>query len=348
MTSNAPVKTQVPVKRAQEVAGPGARPSLGEALSNPWARFLAGMVLVLLVLLLLGAEPYYLSLATMGVFFAALASAWNIIGGFGGQFSLGHAVFFGVGGYTVALLQIHWEVSLPLALGASLVVGALTALALAAVLFRLRGPFFAIGTLALTQVALALVNYFDWTGGANGLHIPYGVRAITDTDQWTMVFFAFFVLCVGLSLLIRTSRLGYYLIAVRDDEDAAAAAGISPLLTKTLGLVISAGLTSVGGGLFVSYLGFLDPVTFMSLIHISAFLPLLALVGGIGTVIGPVLGAFLLQPGSAYLRGELAGSTAGVSELVIGLLFVLCALYFREGIWGQFQKLTKGRRTDES
>lgn len=318
--------------------------SAGRRALNPWVWFFIGIAVVGGVLFVLAGEPYFLSLATTGVFFAALASAWNIIGGFGGQFSLGHAVFFGVGGYTVALMQIHLDAPLLLSLVVALVLGGVTAAALAAVLFRLRGPFFAIGTLALNVVALAIVNFLDWTGGANGLHIPFASRAITDAKAWTVVFFVFFSLCVATALLVRTSRLGYSLIAVRDDEDAAAAAGISPLLTKTAGLIISACLTALGGGLFVSYLGFLDPPTFMSLVHISAFLPLLALVGGIGTVIGPVLGAFLLQPLSTYLRGEFAGSAAGVSELVIGLMFVLCALYFREGIWGQLKKLSSLRR----
>jgi branched-chain amino acid transport system permease protein len=305
-----------------------------------WGGFAVAMAVLAVITLLIVQDPYYRALATTALLFAGLAVAWNILGGYGGQFSLGHAVFFAIGAYSVSLLLVNkgwpWYVGL--------VIGILICVVLAALvswpLFRLRGPFFSIGTLALSEVALALANFFDWTGGTQGVQIPFKVRPINDQDAWVAIFFGFLAFCLAVSLWVIRSRLGYYLIATRDDEDAASASGANPLLVKTVAFMISAGLTGLGGGLFVLYVGFLDPPSFLSALAVGAYIPLLALIGGIGTLVGPMLGGFILQPGEAYLRGQLAGGTPGVSRLVVGVILVLVALYFREGIWGRVRQLT--------
>jgi branched-chain amino acid transport system permease protein len=300
-----------------------------------WGGFAVGLVVLAVITLLIAQDPYYRNLATGALLFGGLAVAWNILGGYGGQFSLGHAVFFAIGAYSTSLLLVDrgwpWYVGI--------VIGMLISVALAALmswpLFRLRGPFFSIGTLALSEVALALANFFDWTGGTQGVQIPFLERPITDQDAWVWIFFAFLALTLAVSLGVIRSRLGYYLVATRDDEDAASASGANPLLVKTVAFMISAALTGLGGGLFVLYVGFLDPPSFLSALEVGAYIPLLALIGGIGTLVGPMLGGFLLQPGEAYLRGQLAGGTPGVSRLIVGVILILVALYFREGIWGK-------------
>ena len=305
-----------------------------------WGGYAVGLVVLALVTLVVAQDPYYRTLATGALLFAGLAVAWNILGGYGGQFSLGHSVFFAIGAYSVSLLKVDhgW----PWYLG--LLVGVLLSVVLAALvswpLFRLRGPFFAIGTLALSEVVLALAYFFDWTGGTHGVQIPFKERPITNQAVWVAIFFGYLAFCLAVSLWVIRSRLGYYLVATRDDEDAASASGANPLLVKTMAFMISAGLTALGGGFFVLYVGFLDPPSFLSALEVGAYIPLLALIGGIGTLVGPMLGAFLLQPGEAYLRGQLAGGTPGVSRLIVGLILVLFALYFREGIWGKVTQLT--------
>jgi branched-chain amino acid transport system permease protein len=304
-----------------------------------WGGYAVGMVILAVVMLIVSQDPYYRTLATGGMVFAGLAVAWNILGGYCGQFSLGHAVFFAIGGYSVALLKVNrgW----PWYFG--LIVGVLVCAVLAALvswpLFRLRGPFFSIGTLALSEVTLALAYYFDWTGGTHGVQIPYRERPITDQSLWVAIFFVFLAFCLAVSLGIVRSRLGYYLVATRDDEDAASASGVNLLGVKTVAFAISAALTGLGGGLFVLYVGFLDPPSFLSVLEVGAFIPLLALIGGIGTLAGPLIGAFLLQPGEGYVRGLLAGGTPGVSRLIIGVILTLAALFFREGIWGKARQL---------
>lgn len=304
-----------------------------------WGGFAIGMAVLAGITLLVGQDPYYRTLATAALLFAGLAVAWNILGGYAGQFSLAHAVFFAIGAYSVSLLMVNngW----PWYFG--LVVGIVICVVLAALvswpLFRLRGPFFAIGTLALSEVAFALAYFFEWTGGTQGVQIPFLERPITDQNVWLAVFFGFLAFCLAVSLWVIRSRLGYYLVAVRDDEDAASASGANPLLVKTIAFMISAALTALGGGLFVLYVGFLDPPSFLSALEVGAYIPLLALIGGIGTLVGPMLGAFLLNPGEAYLRGELAGGTPGVSRVVVGVILIAVALYFREGLWGKLSPL---------
>lgn len=322
------------ISRSDAGAGLESPKAAVESAARAWGKYALGMLLVVVLVLVLGQDNYWLGLLGMGLLFGGLAAAWNIIGGFGGQFSLGHAVFFGVGAYSVALLQVRagWPVLAGLAVGVVLAVPVAVLLALP--LFRLRGAFFAIGTLAVHEVFVALVNFFEWTGGPRGVRIPVAEMVSFSRRTWTFIFFLYMAAVVAHSLLIIRSRLGYYLIAVRDDQEAAAAAGASPLWVKTQGLIISACWTALGGGLFVSFIGFLDPPSLLNIVDIGVRFPLLALIGGLSTVAGPVIGALFLQPAEAYITGGLANLPVGVSRLIIGLILVLGALFFKKGIWG--------------
>lgn len=304
-----------------------------------WGGFVIGMLILGLGSKLVSADGYYNSLANAGCLFGGLAAAWNILGGYCGQFSFGHAVFVGIGAYSVALTKAdhNWGTLPGIILG--MMISIAVAIAISWPLFRLRGSFFAIGTLAFSEVALSLALYFTWTHGAMGVQIPFERLPIVDQQVWLLVLFAYLAFCMGTSLFLIRGRLGYYMIAVRDDEATAAASGINPLTIKTIAFAISAALTSLGGSLYVLYQGNLDPRSFLSTLEIGAFIPLLALIGGLGTVVGPLLGAFFLEPGQTYLRGQFAGSLAGVSQGTIGLILILAALYFRQGIWGALQQL---------
>jgi branched-chain amino acid transport system permease protein len=292
---------------------------------RPWLYYGLGMGILAVLVLLLQDDPYWLNLLSLGLVFGGLATAWNIIGGFGGQFSLGHAVFFGLGAYSVALLQTRAGWSPWLALVVAALIPAAVSLLIAWPLFRLKGPFFAIGTLALSEVVHALAVYFEFTGGRSGLRIPVTEAVITQRTTWSWVFLGFLALAVAHTVHIKNSRLGYYLIAVRDDDEAASAAGVNPLVVKTQALVISAAWTGLGGGLYVMFLGLLDPDSIMSVLLIGVRLPLIALIGGIGTIPGPVIGALLLQPGEFFLRGLLSDLPVGMTQVLIGLLLVLAA-----------------------
>lgn len=306
-----------------------------------WGGFVVGMLILGLGSKLVSSDGYYNSLVNAGCLFGGLAAAWNILGGYCGQFSFGHAVFVGIGAYSVALTKAdhNWGTLPGIILG--IMISIAVAIAISWPLFRLRGSFFAIGTLAFSEVALSLALYFTWTHGAMGVQIPFDRLPIVDQQVWLLVFFAYLAFCMGTSLFLIRGRLGYYMIAVRDDEATAAASGINPLTIKTIAFAISAALTSLGGSLYVLYLGNLDPRSFLSTLEIGAFIPLLALIGGLGTLVGPLLGAFFLEPGQTYLRGQFAGSLAGVSQGTIGLILIIAALYFRQGIWGALQMFGK-------
>ena len=316
-----------------------------EALTS----YLFGMGLALLPLLFFSRDPHFLNIIAYAYLMGGLATAWNIIGGFGGQFSLGHGVFFAIGAYITAQFYMVWELS-P---WVSLLIGAAMAAAVAALIswptFRLHGPFFAIATLALNEVAFVLVNHFDsFTGGPRGILIPFraGFERMIFTQRWHygLLMFSFVALTIAVSMVLRRSRLGYYLLAVREDEAAAGAAGINVLQVKLTGMALSAALTAMGGSLFAMYLRYVDPSAVFSLQEAGVKFALLALIGGIGTIFGPLMGAAFIVPIENILRAEFAERLPGMSLAVVGVLMVLSALFMKQGIAGVGRKWWQKRQ----
>jgi branched-chain amino acid transport system permease protein len=326
---------------ARRVATPSSRPI--------WPHLL-GLLLLLLPIYLLHGNPFWVGILAFTYLFAGLAASWNIIAGFGGQFSLAHGVFFGVGAYTVTLLYLRAGISPWL----GLIPAALLSAAISALIswptFRLRGPFFAIATMALNEVAAVFANYFGGlTGGPQGLLIPFraGFVNMIFVERWkySLLTGGFMVLVVAVSLVLLRSRLGYYLLAVREDEDAARAAGIPALRVKILGMMISAGLTGVGGGLFALFVRVIDPPTLFSLQDVGVKFALLTLIGGMGTIWGPVLGAALIIPLENFLRTWLSDALPGGHYIVLGLFMILAARFMKRGIAGAYLTIIGRRRS---
>ena len=324
---------------------PPLRPAVGIL---PWRRvallYAGGMALTLLPFLLLSGNFFWLNIITYTYLFAGLAVAWNILAGFGGQFSLGHGVFFAIGAYTTARLFLDWGISpwfgiLPGAL-ASAIIGPLIFLPT----FRLKGSFFAIATLAFNEVGLVFANYMESiTGGPRGLQVPFRAALqnmiFTDPRAYAVLMFAFMAIAVGISVVLMRHRLGYYLLAVREDEDAARAAGISVTGVKLRATALSAGLTAIGGGLFAMYVRTIDPLTLFSLPDIGVKFALLSLIGGMGTITGPVLGAFLIIPLEGYLRAVFGGLGPGIHLIILGFVMLLAAIFMRRGVAGAIDSL---------
>jgi len=297
---------------------------------------LAGMAL--LVALAAG-DSFWLNILATAFLFAGLASAWNVIGGLGGQFSLGHSVFFAVGAYTTANLYLRAGVPPWFGLLAGGALAALVAMLVSWPVFRLRGPFFAIATMALTEVALALGNYAEWiTGGTRGMSIPFRLgfanMIFRDRMSYAMLMGGYAAICIMVVLAVTRSRLGYYLKAVRDNEQAAGAAGIDVLRTKLAGMAISAALTGAGGGLFLMSVRVADPTSLLSLFDFGVKFALIALIGGLGTVYGPLLGALLVVPLESWLRAEFGGLAPGVNLIALSLVLILAALFLKRGVMG--------------
>lgn len=323
--------------------------SVIESGQRAWLKYALGMGLALLPFVLLKDDAHWVNIIAFTYLMGGLAASWNIVGGFGGQFSLGHGVFFGIGAYMTAGFVIRfgfspWLTMVPIAIFAAGV-----AMLISWPTFRLRGPFFAIATLAFNEVAFVLANHFDsLTGGPRGLMIPYkaGFENMIFRERWqyALLMFVFVAVVIATCVWLRRSRLGYYLLAVREDEDAARAAGINVLAVKLKGMALSAGLTAIGGTLFTMYLRYIDPPTLFTLPEVGVKFALLALIGGIGTIWGPLLGAALIVPFENWLRAELSDSLPGVSLAILGALMVLAALFMKRGVVGAIDSAVRRLR----
>lgn len=325
-----------------------ARPRLATALSQaPWL----ALVLALLCALVFAAsgDRVVLNVLAHTFLFAGLATAWNIIGGYGGQFSLAHGVFFAAGAYLAANLHLHHGISPWVSLAPAALLCAALAVAISWPTFRLRGPFFAIATLAFNEVAFVLANYAESiTGGPRGLIIPFRPALhnmiFRDRLSYALLMLGFLAVCLVVSLLVWRSRLGYALQAVRDNDEAARACGIDVLRTKLAGMGISAALTGAGGVLFLMYVRVIDPPTLLTLPEIGVKFALISLIGGVGTLYGPLLGAALIMPLENWLRTELSGVVPGGHLIVLGTVLVLAALFLKRGIVGAIGDLAAARR----
>ncbi len=321
--------------------------------SRTWGLYTGGLLVTLLPLAMLSGDLFWVNILIYTYLFAGLAVAWNIIGGFGGQFSLGHGVFFALGAYMTARLYLGWGISPWL----GMIPGALICATIGPLIFwptfRLKGSFFAIATLAFNEVGLVMANYLHTvTGGPRGLQIPFkaglGNMIFADQRIWALVMFGFMAICVAITIVLMRSRLGYYLLAVREDEEAAHAAGIDVTWVKLRGTALSAALASIGGSLFAMYVRTIDPPTLFSLADIGVKFALIALIGGIGTIIGPVLGAFLIIPAESYLRAVMGGGLPGMHLVVLGGVMLLAALFMRRGVAGALDALWRRRSKSES
>ena len=330
------------MSRTEDVAAPARKPALTPGITT-FGYELVRIAIVALALVALAwfysGTPFILNILAYTFLFAGLATSWNIIGGYGGQFSLAHGVFFAIGAYTTANLYLHFQISPWLALIPSAGLAALLAVLVSWPTFRLRGPFFAIATMALNEVAFVLANYFDvLTGGPRGISLPFKAgfanMIFTNRYAYALLMLGFLVVCLLVAGMVLRSRLGYYLQAVRDDEDAARATGIHVLHVKLTGMAISAALTGIGGALFAMYLRFVDPPTLLSLPDIGVRFALIALIGGVGTLYGPVLGALLIVPVEQQLRATLGGMIPGMHLIVLGAVLILCALFMKRGLLG--------------
>jgi len=283
-----------------------------------------------------------------------LAQAWNILGGFGGQFSFGHALFFGTGAYAQAILQLQFNVSawlaLPLAMGASAMVGAWVG----ALSFRygLKGSYFALVTLAFAEVFRIVALSVPFTGAGVGLMLPlqssaaamqFGTRA---GFVWLMLGLVALALCV--TVWLRHSRFGAYLQAVRDNEDAARAIGVNPFQVKLLATVLSGGLMGAGGAFYVQVFQYIDPgIAYGPHTSVEALVG--AIVGGMGTLWGPVVGALALHV-LADLTRNLFGQLPGINMVIYGAVLVMIVMFLPRGIAGSdvsvraaWQRWTGGR-----
>jgi len=283
-------------------------------------------------------NPFAIDIFIRVLLFAFIGVAWNLIGGYAKQLSLGHAAYFGLGAYTSTILQIRFGISPWIGMMAGGVVAMLASLPIGALCFRLRGPYFAIATIATAQVLMLLfLKFRDFAWGAEGTTLPNLGNAplMMQFDAKAAYYYiALALLALGLGITYRIERswMGYYLVAVGEDEDAAEAVGVNALQVKRRIYLLSAFLTALAGTFYVQYIYFIDPNMAFSF-NISVEAALVSIVGGIGTIWGPVVGTVLLESTSALLQSWL-GSSGGVQLTVYSLMLIAVILWRPTGLLG--------------
>ncbi|WP_246160524.1 ABC transporter permease subunit [Aureimonas fodinaquatilis] len=284
--------------------------------------------------------------------FAALSTAWNIVGGFAGQMSLGHAIFYGIGGY-VGVIMFNMGISPWLSMFVGAALAAVVGMVISYPCFRLKGPFFTLATIAFLEVFRVLSLHFTGiTGGATGLMIELklGWTWMVFRERWPALVIIFGMLLVTLLVawLVRNSRLGFYLVATRERESAARSAGVRTVQVRLAAIAISSALCAMVGTFHAMYLTFIEPAAMFGLAF-SIQIALFALIGGIGTVAGPLLGAVLLVPLTEWARASLGSSALGLHGFVYGLVLIGCVLFMPNGIMGLLKRWfgTKDKTEDE-
>jgi branched-chain amino acid transport system permease protein len=303
-----------------------------------WLSVLAAIVLLLPVVV---TSRFAIDIFIRILLFAFIGVAWNLMGGYAKQLSLGHAAYFGLGAYASTILEIRFGISPWLGMLAGGVVAMLASLPIGALCFRLRGPYFAIATIATAQVLMLLfLKFRDFAWGAEGTTIPnFGdAPLMMQFDAKAAYYYvALGLLALGLAITYRIehSWMGYYLVALGEDEDAAEAVGVNAPRIKRDIYMISAFLTALAGTFYVQYIYFIDPATAFSF-NISVEAALVSIVGGIGTLWGPVVGTILLETTSALLQSWLGSSAGGVQLTVYSLILIAVILWRPSGLLGLF------------
>jgi branched-chain amino acid transport system permease protein len=333
----------VPPLKPRAGEAPSRRPRLQKNVTAAHMTLLALLALTVIV-----AAPHVsgrlVALAISLLLFAGWATAWDLLGGWTGQVSLGHAAFVGVGAYSVALGAQHWDLGLVWTIPLGALLSGLLALAWGSLTFRLRGSYFVLSTIAVAEILRLIAINERWlTGGAQGIFIfslppLFGLDVFERSNQLFMAL-AFFVGVLTVTALVSRGRLGYRMRAVREDEEAAQAAGIDPRRVKLTAFTLSAGLTAVGGAVYAVYLSFLEPHDIFFL-PLSVQIALTAIIGGRGTVWGPFAGALLLVGSRELFRGAFDEANL----LIYGVLVLIVILFAPRGLVGELTRSAVRRR----
>ena len=322
------------------------------------ALLLLGALLIVLVAAPLFAGDYLLTVLILILYFAYIGQSWNIMMGFAGLLSLGHALYVGLGAYTAAALYIHYGIGPWLGLLVAVPVAALAGAFIGFLAFRFRvaGVYFAILTIALAEFARVGFDHLSWTRGSAGLFLP--VAQYTHNDLWhlrghpAMFYYVLLAATVAALIFCRVllqSRIGYFWLAIREDEEAARSAGIDVFRYKMIAVVISAGMTSFAGVIYAFYYNNLFPEQVFHILR-SIEIILGPIVGGIGTLFGPILGAFILTGLSETLSAALAAlgiDLPGANRVFYGVCLLLVITMLPEGVWPWLRErigLTEGRK----
>ena len=293
---------------------------------------------ILAVLPLAGLSTYMMHMIILVIMWTTVGMAWNLLGGYCGQVSFGHAAFFGVGAYTSGILYYQFHLSpwlgVPLSVGVVLVFSFLLGL----IVLRLRGPFFTLSTLAMGEVMRVTCQNLDKLTGGN-LGILIQERTWIEKTYYYYIILTIAVVTFIIVKLLTESNWGYYFVAIREDQDAAESLGINTTWYKTIALCISGALTGVAGAFYTNYMGYIDPEVVFSLHDISIVAIMIVMVGGVATFWGPLAGSVIM-----VFLAEIVRSIPGLGvahQTFFGILLILIIIFLPNGIVGDFNKLKR-------
>jgi branched-chain amino acid transport system permease protein len=311
---------------------------------NAWrtAAFAALAVVLVAVPVLVRSEAW-LSFWITTLLFVSLGQSWNVLGGYGGQFSFGHAVFFGTGAYAAAVLQVRFGVPAMVAGAAGIALGALVGAFVGALSFRygLRGSYFALVTLAFAEVFRILSSSMTLTGSGFGILIPLDARAanlqFADRSIFYYVLLGLVAIGLAISLILERSRFGAWLMAVRENEDAARALGIDVFRVKLGAITLSGAMAAAAGVFYAQYFLFVDSgIAFGPHVSVEALLG--PIIGGLGTALGPVVGGVLLH-GLGEAAKRMMGDAPGLNLVLYGVILIAMLRFLPDGLIGRGRRL---------
>lgn len=310
-------------------------------------QFVLGVIIIVLLILspMVIKSPYYLNMLIVSAIFAYVGISWNIVAGFAGQLFIGFTTFVGLGAYTTIILLNEFSISPWFGFLVSAFVAATVGIFVSFLTLRygLKLDYLALFTLALMSILGILFNKFELAGGASGAWISFSQESFAAMSFRTKppyLYIVSFMLFIGLTVqyLVYKSKLGQYLLAIREDEDAAAALGINTSYYKTMAVIVGAALAGAGGGFYAIYTRYISPFLVFGFPLNVEFL-VAPIIGGRGTIIGPILGSFLNKPLSEFVRGAFSADRGGVTLIIYGLSLMLFILFLPNGIAGVLRRI---------
>lgn len=302
----------------------------------------AGLVVFLLALIPVFSQSFFFLNTMVFLFlFLSMGHAWNIIGGYAGQISLGHAVMFAAGAYTTAILFVYYGITPFVGIPVGGVVAMLIGLLIGTITFPLRYHYFAMATLAAALIVRVIAFRWDFIGGATGIEYPFDqlgtLYSFTFEDKAPYYYITggFALLVTAFMYRLDQSRLGIYLKAVNMDQELAENAGLRAFWYKMYAMGLSSLITGLAGGLYVQFVLYIDPLATLRVLR-NIDIIMVPIVGGVGTVLGPVIGAFIFIPVREFTRTTLSGTSTGLGWVMFGVVLLLISIYRPGGLLNKY------------
>jgi len=309
-------------------------------------QIIAGFAILLLLVVfpLVVRQSFHIHVMILVFMFGMLGVAWNIMGGYAGMFSFGQAAFFGIGAYTSSYLSIAHGVNPWIGLVMGGCAAALVASAIGYPCSGLRGHYFAIASIAFAEIVRIVFNNWKMVGAAEGLSLPMKNESFANflfnssKLPYYYIMLAFLLVSLVVSYFVATSKMGFYFRAIKESHQIAESLGVDVVWYRLMAIMLSAFLSAMAGTFYAQYILYIDPGSVM-LLATSIQIVLIAMLGGAGSILGPVLGAAILIPASEYTRVSLGYKGTGMDMLIYGLLITLISMYYPEGVWKLFARM---------